>query len=112
MSCARKLNTYVAGTAPEAGKTLDLLVPDAVTRRPPTTHASTTPTSELQPASANLPVNFQKKPPSQTMIAAAEPGSLPTSRILFIIDLNNRLRFLIDSEAEISLIPPTHTPNV
>ena len=49
------------------------------------------------------------------MFAAAEPGSLPTSRILFIIDLNNRLRFLIDSEAEISLIPPTPskrlTPN-
>ena len=49
------------------------------------------------------------------MIAAAEPGTLPTSRILFIIDLNNRLRFLIDSEAEISLIPPTTseclTPN-
>ena len=40
------------------------------------------------------------------MIAAAEPGTLPTSRILFIIDLNNRLRFLIDSGAEISLIPP------
>ena len=52
------------------------------------------------------PCKFSKKPPSQTMIAAAEPGTLPTSRILFIIDLNNRLRFLIDSEAEISLIPP------
>ena len=94
---------------------LDLLVPVAVTRRPPTKHASATPTSELQPARANLPVNFQKKPPTQTMIAAAEPGSLPTSRILFIIDLNNRLRFLIDSEAEISVIPPTPserlTPN-
>ena len=107
MCCARKLNTYVARSALEAGKTLDLLVPDAVTRRPPTKHAPTTPTSALQPASANLPVNFQKKPPNQTMIAAAEPGSLPTSRILFIIDLNNRLRFLIDSEAEISLIPLT-----
>ena len=49
------------------------------------------------------------------MIAAAEPGTLPTSRILFIIYLNNRLRFLIDSEEEISLIPPTPserlTPN-
>ena len=52
------------------------------------------------------PCKFAKKPPSQTMIAAAEPGTLPTSRILFIIDLNNRLRFLIDSGAEISLIPP------
>ena len=40
------------------------------------------------------------------MITAAEPGTLPTSRVLFIIYLNNRLRFLIDSGAEISLIPP------
>ena len=40
------------------------------------------------------------------MIAAAKPGTLPPSRILFIIDLNNRLRFLIYSGAEISLIPP------
>ena len=30
------------------------------------------------------------------MIAAAEPDSLPINRILFIIDLNSRLRFLID----------------
>ena len=57
---------------------------------------------------------FSKKPPSQTMIAAAEPGSLPTSRILFIIDLNTRRRYLVDSGAEISLIPPKPerlTPN-
>ena len=41
------------------------------------------------------------------MIAAAEPGTLPTSHILFIIYLSNRLRFLIDLGEEISLIPPT-----
>ena len=79
MSCARKFNTYVAESAPEAEKTLDLEAPDAVTRRPPTKHASITPTSELQPASANLLVKFPKKHLSQAMIAAAEPGTLPTS---------------------------------
>ena len=31
---------------------------------------------------------------------------MPTSRNLFIIDLNTRLRFPIDSGAETSLIPP------
>ena len=38
------------------------------------------------------------------MIAAAEPGSMSTGRILFIIDLKTRLRFPIDSGAETSLI--------
>ena len=40
------------------------------------------------------------------MITAAEPGTLPTSRVLFIIYLNNRLRFLIDPGEEINQIHP------
>ena len=42
------------------------------------------------------------------MIAAAEPGSMSTGRILFIIDLKTRLRFPIDSRAETSLIRPKY----
>ena len=57
-------DTFFRSTS-EAEKTPDLPAPDAVTRRPPTTHASTTPTSELQPASANLIVNFPKNLPAR-----------------------------------------------
>ena len=42
------------------------------------------------------------------MIAAAEPGSMPTSRILFIIDLKTRLRLPFGSGAETSLISMIH----
>ena len=49
------------------------------------------------------------------MIAAAVPGSMPTGRILLIIDLNSGLRLPIGSGAETSLIHPKYperlTPN-
>ena len=50
---------------PRSKKAPELPAPDAVSKKPPMTHASTTPTSKLQPASANLLVNFQKSLPAR-----------------------------------------------
>ena len=54
----------------------------------------------------STPLQIFGKRSCQTLKVAAVSGSPHVSRILFVTDHKNRLRFLIDNGAEISLIPP------
>ncbi len=44
----------------------------------------------------------------QALIAASSPGDSARSRVLFIHERNSGKRFMIDSGADVSAIPPTH----
>ena len=48
------------------------------------------------------------KRPGQSLAATSDPG-LPTSRLLFLTDANSGRRFLIDTGAEVSVVPPSAT---
>lgn len=46
------------------------------------------------------------KPPGQPLAATSVAGLLP-SRLFYIIDHSSNLNFLVDTGAEVSVIPPT-----
>ena len=56
--------------------------------------------------SATLPEVGKRS--GQSLAATSDPG-LPTSRLLFLTDTTSGRRFLIDTGAEISVIPPSST---
>ena len=57
-----------------------------------------------------MPISLPKvgKRHGQSLAATSDPG-LPTSRLLFLTDANSGHRFLIDTGAEVSVIPPSPT---
>ena len=57
-----------------------------------------------------MPISLPKvgKRHGQSLAATSNPG-LPTSRLLFLTDANSGRRFLIDTGAEVSVIPPSPT---
>ena len=57
-----------------------------------------------------MPISLPKvgKRHGQSLAATSDPG-LPTSRLLFLTDANSGRRFLIDTGAEVSVIPPSPT---
>ena len=48
------------------------------------------------------------KRPGQPLMAASAPGLLP-SRLFYVTDRSNGFRFLVDTGAEVSVIPPSAT---
>ena len=56
--------------------------------------------------SATLPEVGKRS--GQSLAATSDPG-LPTSRLLFLTDTTSGRRFLIDTGAEVSVIPPSST---
>ena len=57
-----------------------------------------------------MPISLPKvgKRHGQSLAATSDPG-LPKSRLLFLTDANSGRRFLIDTGAEVSVIPPCPT---
>ena len=45
----------------------------------------------------------------QPLMAASVPGLLPTSRLFYVTDHSTGLHFLVDTGAEVSIIPPSAT---
>jgi len=46
------------------------------------------------------------KRPGQPLMAASAPGLFP-SRLFYVTDRSNGYRFLVDTDAEVSVIPPS-----
>lgn len=53
------------------------------------------------------PLLLGGKRPGQALMATSDPGNISRGRLFYITDHSLGLRFLIDTGAEVSVVPPT-----